>query len=257
MTVLSGTWWLTHRRLMVLLRQIVVVVITLAQPAIWLFLFGELFRRVVELPGFGAVSYVDYIVPGVVIMNAVSTNMWAGMGTIDEIERGTLDRFLVTPVRRSAILNANVIEQSVSTTIQSVLIVALGRLGGAHYPGGPLGVAVLVAASILVGVVLAALSNAMGLLVRHRETIIGLSIFLLLPLTFLSTAFMASDLMPGWIRRVAAGNPVNWALEAGRSALGAGPDWSFVAIHGAFLAALAIVMVSLSSLSFRAYQRSL
>ncbi len=45
---------------------------TLAQPMIWLFLFGELFKKVAELPGFGAQSYLDYIVPGVVIMNAVS-----------------------------------------------------------------------------------------------------------------------------------------------------------------------------------------
>ena len=257
MSLLSSTWWLTHRRLMALLRQIGLVIITLVQPAIWLFLFGELFRRVVELPGFGAVSYVDYIVPGVVIMNAVSSNMWAGMGTIDEIERGTLDRFLVAPVRRSAILNANVIEQSVSTALQSVLIVALGRLGGADYPGGLLGIAVLVLASVVIGIVFSALSNAMGLLVRQRETIIGMSIFLLLPLTFLSTAFMASDLMPTWIRHVAAGNPVNWALEAGRSALAASPDWSFVAVHGACLVGLAVVAVAASTLSFRAYQKSL
>jgi ABC-2 type transport system permease protein len=257
MTVLSGTWWLTHRRLMALLRQLGVVIITLAQPAIWLFLFGSLFRRVVELPGFGAASYVDYIVPGVVIMNAVSSNMWAGMGTIEEIERGTMDRFLVAPVRRSAIINANVIEQSVSTTLQSLLIVALGRLGGAHYPGGVVGVLVLVLASILVGVVFSALSNTMGLLVRQRETIIGMSIFLLLPLTFLSTAFMASDLMPGWIRHAAAANPVNWALEAGRTALGTDADWPSVAVHGGYLLGLAVVAVGLSSLALRRYQRTL
>ena len=40
-----------------------------------------------ELPGFGTGSYLDYLVPGVVVMNAVSSNMWAGMGTIEEIER--------------------------------------------------------------------------------------------------------------------------------------------------------------------------
>jgi ABC-2 type transport system permease protein len=240
-----------------LVKQAGVVIITLAQPAIWLFLFGELFRRVVDLPGFGAVSYLDYLVPGVVIMNAVSANMWAGMGTIDEIERGTLNRFLVTPVRRSAIVNANVIEQAVSTTIQTLIIIGLGRLGGAHYPGGVGGMAVLAVAAILVGVVFSALSNVMGLLVRQRETIIGLSIFLLLPLTFLSSAFMATSLMPPWIRHVAAGNPVNWAIEAGRAALGASPDWTYIAIHGGYLAGLAAVMIGLSTLSFRSYQKSL
>ena len=105
---LTQTWWLTHRKLTALAKQPAVLVITLVQPVIWLFLFGELFKKIVELPGFGATSYLDYLVPGVVIMNAVSSNMWAGMGTIDEIDRGTLNRFLVTPVGRGAIVNANV-----------------------------------------------------------------------------------------------------------------------------------------------------
>src|SRR3954469_1271412 len=100
--LLTGTWWMTQRRLSALARNPAVLVMTLVQPMIWLFLFGELFKRVVELPGFGAPSYLDYLVPGVVVMNAVSLNSFAGMATMDEIERGTLNRFLVTPVRRSA-----------------------------------------------------------------------------------------------------------------------------------------------------------
>ena len=57
--------------------------------------------------------------------------------------------------------------------------------------------------SVLVAVVFSALSNTIGMLARQRETIIGLSVFLLLPLTFLSTAFMAPALMPHWTRIVA------------------------------------------------------
>jgi ABC-2 type transport system permease protein len=255
--MLANTWWMTHRRLTALVRQAGVLVITLVQPVIWLFLFGALFRRVVELPGFGGGSYLDYLVPGVVIMSAVSSNMWAGMGTIDEIERGTLNRFLVAPIGRSAIVNANVIEQAVSTTVQSVIIIALGRLGGARYAGGFGGLVVLVVASVLIGIVFSALSNVMGLLVRQRETIIGLSVFLLLPLTFLSSAFMAKPLMPAWMRHVAAGNPVSWSLDAGRTALAAHPDWSLVVSRGGWLVLLAAGIVGLSTLSFRSYQKSL
>jgi ABC-2 type transport system permease protein len=247
---------LTLRRLQVFVRQPGYLVITLIQPMIWLFLFGSLFRKVAELPGFGATSYVDYIVPGVVVMNALSSNMWAGMGAMEEIERGTMNRFLVTPVSRSALMNASVVEQAVSTTIQSVIIVLLGWAAGAHYPGGVGGVAVLVLASVLLGTVFGAMSNAVGMLVRQRETIIGLNIFLLLPLTFLSSAFMAANLMPGWMRTVAELNPVNWALDAARGALAAQPDWPAVAVSGTLLAALAAAMVWLSTRTFRAYQRS-
>jgi ABC-2 type transport system permease protein len=254
--IAADTWWMTHRKLQAFLRQPAFLLITLVQPVIWLFLFGSLFRRIVELPGFGATSYLDYLVPGVIVMNAVSSNMWAGMGTMEEIERGTLNRFLTTPVRRGAIMNANVVEQAVSTTIQSVIIVLLGWWAGAHYPGGIAGVAVLLLTSVLLGTVFGAFSNTVGMLVRQRESIIGINVFLLLPLTFLSTVFMAAELMPGWIRTAASVNPVNWAVVAGREALGASPDWGLVASRGGWLLILAVVAVWLSTRTFRTYQRS-
>ena len=249
-------WWLTHRRLQTFVRQPFFLVFTLVQPVIWLFLFGNLFRRVVELPGFGAASYLDYLVPGVIVMNAMSTNMWAGMGVLEEIDRGTLNRFLIAPVRRGAILNAGVVEQALATIVQSVIIALLGWAAGATYPGGPAGVAVLVLASVLLGTVFGAMSTAVGMLVRQRETIIALNTFLLLPLTFLSSAFMASALMPGWMRTIAAANPISWALDAARAALAADPDWGAVAVHGGWLLGLAVLMVWLSTRTFRAYQRS-
>ncbi len=254
--MIAHTWWMTHRQLKALLRQPAILVITLVQPMVWLFLFGNLFRRIIELPGFGTASYLDYLVPGVVVMNAVSANMWAGIGTIEEIERGTLNRFLSTPVSRAAIMNANVIVQALSTAFQSATIVLLGWAAGARYPGGAAGPVALVVASVLLGTVFSALSNVFGMTLRQRESIIGLSIFLLLPLTFLSTAFMARSLMPGWMQAVAAANPVSWALDAARGALAARADWGATLIHGGWLLALAALMVWLSTLTFRTYQRT-
>jgi ABC-2 type transport system permease protein len=253
---LAQTWYMTQRQLTAIVRQPVVVVITLVQPVIWLFLFGQLFKRVVELPGFGAGSYLDYLVPGVVVMSAVSTNMWAGMGTLEEIERGTLNRFLITPVSRAALMNANVVQQGLTTAGQSVLIVLLGKLGGAHYPGGVAGLVLLIVMSVLLGTVFGAFSNALGMLVRQRESIIGINTFLLLPLTFLSSAFMAPGLMPGWMRHVADVNPVNWALVAGRAAMAADPDWGVLLGRGGALLALAVAAVWLSTRTFRAYQKA-
>jgi ABC-2 type transport system permease protein len=112
----------------------------------------------------------------------------------------------------------------------------------------------LVIASILLGTVFSALSNVLGMTVRQRESIIGLSIFLLLPLTFLSTAFMARDLMPGWMQAVAGANPVNWALDAARGALDRTVDWSAVLAYGGPWRP-ARGFVALSTLTFRAYQR--
>jgi ABC-2 type transport system permease protein len=255
-TLVSDTWWMTARRLKVTMGQPAYLLITLIQPVIWLFLFGSLFRNIVELPGFPSTSYLDYLVPGVVVMNALAVNMWAGMTTLEEIGQGTLNRFLTTPVRRSAIMNGTIAEQAVGTAFQSVVIVLLGRLAGASFPGGLPGVAVLIAAAVLVGTVFGAFSNAIGMLVRQRESIIGLNMFLLLPLTFLSTIFMVKGLMPSWMQAIAEFNPLNWAVEAGRSALSASPDWGMVASRGGWLLALTILTMALSVRTFRAYQRS-
>src|SRR4249920_306827 len=130
-TAVVQTWWMTQRRLKAFIRQPAFLIITLIQPAIWLFLFGSLFRKVVELPGFGSTSYLDYLVPGVVIMSALSTSMWSGMTVLEEIDRGIMDRFLVLPLHRSAIINASVIMQSLIIAVQSIIIVLLGRVGGA------------------------------------------------------------------------------------------------------------------------------
>jgi ABC-2 type transport system permease protein len=255
-TIATDTWWMTARRLKVGMGQPAYLIITLIQPVIWLFLFGNLFERVVDLGGFGTTSYLDYLVPGVLVMNALSVNMWAGMGTLEEIERGTLNRFLTTPVRRTAIMNANVVEQAFVTVIQSVVIVALGWLAGATYPGGLGGVVILILAAVLLGTIFGAMSNVIGMLVRQRESIIGINTFLLLPLTFLSTVFMVKELMPGWMQGIAEFNPLNWAVVAGRSALSTSPDWGLVTSRGGWLLALAVAMVALSVRTFRTYQKA-
>jgi ABC-2 type transport system permease protein len=255
-TAVSQTWYMTQRQLMVFVRQPAYLLITLIQPVVWLFLFGNLFKKVVELGGFGTTSYLDYLVPGVVVMSALSSNMWAGMTTLDEIQRGTLNRFLTTPVSRAALMNGNVVNNGLVTALQSVIIVLLGLLGGADYPGGIGGVAILIIASVLLGTIFGALSNALGMLVRERESIIGINTFLLLPLTFLSSAFMAPSQMPGWMRHIADFNPLNWAMVAGRSALSAHPHWGDVFSRGGALLALAVAAVWLSIRTFRSYQRS-
>ncbi len=252
MTVLLHTWLLTGRRLHAVLRQPTMVVGSLLQPAVWLFVFGSLFHRVIDIPGFGGGSYLTYLIPGIVAMNAMNNNMFAGMTMIEEIDRGTLNRFLVSPARRLALMNANLAELAVTTAFQTAVLLLLGLLGGARYPWS--GVVVVVAASILVGIVFGTLSNTVGMLVRQREAIIGINVFFMLPLTFLSTAFMPARLMPGWIRAASRANPLDWAVQAGRSSLTS--SWSMVGVRCLGLLALALCCVALSGAMFRSYQKS-
>jgi ABC-2 type transport system permease protein len=256
-TTAAHTAFLTGRKIHALVRQPWVLAFSIVQPAIWLFLFGELFRKVIDIPGFRfGGSYLDYLIPGIVAMNAMSNNMWAGMSMIEEIERGTLNRFLVAPASRIGIMNATVAEQAVSTTVQTLIILLLGLAGGASYPGGVGGCVVLILASILVGVVFGALSNVTGMLLRSREAIIGVYTFFMLPLMFLSSAFMQTQLMPGWMQAIASRNPLNWVVQVGRSVLTVNPDWSAVAVRCGGLLVLAVACVALSVVTFRSYAKN-
>jgi ABC-2 type transport system permease protein len=134
--------------------------------------------------------------------------------------------------------------------------VGLGLAGGARYHGGVAGVAVMVAASILVGVVFGALSNAVGMTLRSREAIIGVYTFFMLPLMFLSSAFMQTSLMPGWMQAIASRNPLNWVVQIGRSAVSAHPDWAAIGVRCGGLLVLAVACVAISVATFRSYRKN-
>jgi ABC-2 type transport system permease protein len=245
------TLYLALRDLRALWRQPWFVAVTLVQPLIWLLLFGELFKS-----SFGGDSYIAYLAPGIVVMSALFSSGWSGMATIEDINRGVTDRLLVSPVRRGALIAGRVAQGAVVIVIQSVIMVAIALAVGATFPGGVLGVAVLILLAALLGSALASLSNALALVTRQEESLIGAVTFLVLPLTFLSTALVNQDLMPGWMRTVADLNPVDWAIEAGRSATAASPDWGLIATDVGLLAALLVLCGALATRAFRSYQAS-
>jgi ABC-2 type transport system permease protein len=256
-TALRHTREVALRYLRALLRQPTWVGISLVQPVIWLLLFGALFKRTADIPGFGGGSYIEFLTPGVVVMLAVSTAGWVGMGFIDDINRGTMDRLLVSPIWRGALNLGSVAQSVLSIVIQSAIVVGLALLVGAHFEGGLAGVAVLVVVAGLLGAVFASLSNGLAVLVRQRESLIGAVTMVTLPLTFLSSALMQESLLPSWIRWIAKFNPVNWAAEAGRSAAGAHADWGLVATRSGFLVLLLLASAAFATRSFNAYQRSI
>jgi ABC-2 type transport system permease protein len=258
MTALAQTGWIAGRHLRFFLRQPWFVLMAVIQPVIWLLLFGALFKSVAEIPGFAAgPSYLDYLVPGVLVMTALFGCGWSGMSIIEDLDRSIIDRYLTTPIHRSAIIVGLNLYELVATVIQAAIIGGLAVVLGARFEGGILGFLALTACALLVGATVAAFSDAMALKLRQRESVIGINTMLTLPLTFLSAAFMPLALVPDWIATVAAYNPVNWAVEAGREALMASPDWSMILPRIAGLLVLAVLTTVWATRMFRAYQRSI
>jgi ABC-2 type transport system permease protein len=249
---------MSARQLRALARQPMYMAVTVVQPLIWLLLFGALFKRVTDLPGFGhGVSYIDYLTPGMVVMSAMFSAGWNGMAMLNDLQRGVLDRFLTTPARRGPLVAGPLMQAVIVVLIQSVVLLVLGAIAGASFPGGVVGIAVLLVAAGLLGAAMAGLSNALALITRQEESLIGAVQFLVLPLSFLSSIFIAQALLPGWIADVAKVNPVNWAIEAARSALSSDVDWGLVLPRLGGLAAIAVLAGWWATRAFRAYQRAL
>src|SRR5207248_6290359 len=93
MTAARDTWFMIVRQARNLMREPIWIALLLIQPIIWLVLYGQLFRRVVHLGGFGTTSYVTFLAPAIVAMNAFFGGTWSGMGMIFDLERKVIERF--------------------------------------------------------------------------------------------------------------------------------------------------------------------
>ena len=256
MTTIVHSYFMTLRLLRHLLRQPWYIALTLVQPVIWLVFYGQLFEKAVAIPGFEAVSYIDFLTPGIVIMSALFSSGWSGMGMIHDLDRGVMDRFLVSPASRSSLIAGRLLHLAFQNCVTGTILITLGLVLGARYPGGIVGVAVLLLCAVLLAIPFGALSNALALMLRKQESVIGAVNFVLLPLVFLSSVFMPAVLMPEWILTVAKLNPVDWSVTAGRAALHGNADWNAVALRIGFLGAFTFFSGWLATRAFQSYQQS-
>jgi ABC-2 type transport system permease protein len=256
MDFLRDTWFLFLRLVRATLRMPVFVVISIVQPVLWVLLFGQLFRSVTTIQGFGASSYVQFLAPGISIMTALFGAAYSGMGLLGDIDRGVLDRLLATPVSRGALITARILHSAAQVILQALIILGVAFVLGARPHGGVAGILVVLLAAALLGAAFAAFSNALALLARRQEMVIAVMNFTVLPMTFLSSMIMSRSLMPGWIKAASRFNPVNWAVIAARDGF-EGRSPGELAVCLALLAGFALICGLLSTLAFRSYRRAL
>jgi ABC-2 type transport system permease protein len=250
------TGWMVVRQLRNLMRQPIWVVMMVVQPMLWLVLYGQLFSKVTPLRA-GAGSYVEFLAPGIICMNAFFGGTWSGMGMITDLDRKVIDRFLAAPASRLAIVLSQVIRAGITAVIQTLILLVVGLALGVRVHGGALGWLVVFAASFLLATAFAGFSNGLALLFRRPESMIATANMVGLPLMFLSSILVTAALMPGWIRSIARFNPVNWGVHAARNAVVVGGAWGTT---GEFLSFLLLATAATSMFAtwcFRAYQQSI
>jgi ABC-2 type transport system permease protein len=255
--VVSHTWFMIVRQSRNLMREPIWIVLLLIQPMVWLILYGQLFKNVTCLGGFGTTSYITFLAPAIVIMNSFFGATWSGMAMVADIDRKFVERFLATPVARIALVLSQIIRSALTAAIQAVIILVVALALGVRVHTGIAGWIVVLVVAMLVNAAFAGFSQGLALLTRRDATMITLANFIGLPLLFISTTLIARAQMPGWMQTAAAFNPVDWGVKASRAVVLPGTDWGSVAAHLGYLFALCVVTAAFANWALGVYRRSL
>ena len=256
MNTVAHTWFMIGRQTRNLMRQPIWIAMMVIQPMIWLILYGQLFSRVPGLRG-GAGSYIEFLAPGVVVMNAFFGATWSGMAMIDDLNRSVIDRFLATPVSRLSIVLSQIVRAGLTAVIQALVILVVGLALGVRVHGGAPGWLAVFAAAALLAAAFGGFSQGLALLMRREESMIGVANFIGLPLMFLSSILIAQRAMPHWMEVASRYNPVNWGAVAARNSIVVGGNWGETAAHLGYLLALTAVTAAFATWTLRRYQRTI
>jgi ABC-2 type transport system permease protein len=233
--MIADTWYLFHKYMKITIRMPMWTLFTLVQPLIWLIIFGQLFRNIAQLPGFPTVSYTDFFVPGVLIMTVLFGSSWSGVSLLREIQSGTVDKMLVSPVSRVSVVLSRVLHSTAQVVIQVLIMLIVAWLMGAHLNLNPayLGLSMLIV--LLLGLCFAAVSNGFAIALQREEPLVIIGNLMTLPLMFFSTALVPESFMPAWIKYISTINPINYAVEAVRDVLIGHPNLSAYGTETAIL----------------------
>jgi ABC-2 type transport system permease protein len=256
MRALVHTWFMVVRQARNLMREPIWIALLLIQPIIWLVLYGQLFSRVPALRG-GTSTYIEFLTPGIVCMNAFFGGSWAGMAMITDLDRHVVDRFLASAASRLSIVLSQVVRAGIIAIIQALILLGIGSALGVRVHAGFLGWLIVLAAAALLAMVFAGFSNAVALLVRKEASMIATANFISLPLMFLSSILITQSVMPRWMQTLSRYNPVNWGVHAARNMVVVGGSWGTTGIYLGLLVAAVAVTASFATWTFRSYQRSL
>lgn len=241
-----------RRSLSKLFRIPILLFFSLFQPLIFLFLMGQTFKRVVQLPGFPYDNYLAWFAPSVVMMTVLNSAFQSGMGTVDDLESGFMDKMLTAPISRIAILLGKIASDSTRMMFQVLIIVGVSYLLGFRMTTGAAGLLLTLVVAAGFGVAWAGLSNMVALATRNSEATMMFGILFTFPVLFMSNAMMPEFFLPDWLKTVARFNPASHVIDAVRALANAGFDWALV---GKAFGIMAIVATLTFSGAMRFFRR--
>ncbi len=223
----------------------------LIQPLLFTAMFAFIFGGAIS----GSVSsYLPILIPGILAQTALTVCMATGVQLREDMDKGVFDRFKSLPIARIAPLAGPMIADLIRYGIASVLTVVTGLLIGYRPGGGVLGCIGGVALTVIAGWSLAWIFTWLGTMARSAQSVQGISMMIMFPLTFLSNAFVPAKTLPGWLEAFVKVNPVSHVVSAVRDLFN---DGAVTAEVGWAVIGCAVVVAIFAPLAVRSYSRKM
>ncbi|WP_458247485.1 ABC transporter permease [Streptomyces sp. MAI_2237] len=188
------------------------------QPALWLLIFGQTFTRIKAIPT-GGIPYVDYLAPGIIAQSAMFIAIFYGIQIIWERDAGILNKLLVTPTPRSALITGKAFAAGVKSLIQAVVVIVIAALLGVALTWNPLKLLGVAAIVVLASAFFSCLSMTIAGVVLSRDRLMGIGQAITMPLFFGSNALYPVSVMPAWLQAISTFNPLSYQVDALRGLL--------------------------------------
>lgn len=191
------------------------------QPLLWLLVFGQVLARARAIPT-GALSYLDFLAPGVLAQSALFSAIFYGIAVIWERDLGTIHKLFVSPTPRGALVLGKGVSAGARSLSQVAIVYTLALVLGVRMNPNPLALAGVAAAVLIGACCFATLSLIIAALVKTRERFMGIGQVLTMPLFFASNAIYPLAIMPPWLHAIARFNPLSYEVDALRALMIAG-----------------------------------
>jgi len=196
------------------LKSPIFIFINMFQPLMYLILYMPLLGGLGSVPGFTDGNTANVFIPGLLVMQAIFGCAFVGFPLIDEIRSGVIQRYLVTPVSRSAIILGKVLRDVVVLLAQCILITLVALPFGLTL--NPAGFALSLFLYVLIGAIMACLSYSFALIYKVEDALAPTLNTITLPVSLLSGIFLPIALAPLWLQYLAKINPFSYGVNATR-----------------------------------------
>ena len=209
------------------------------QPVLWLVIFGEVFNNVAAVPT-GGPSYLAFLTPGVLAQSVLFASIFFGISVIWEKDLGIVQKLLVSPAYRTALVLGKAVSAGFRGLVQGVIVYALAMVLGVDLAMAPHALAGAVALVVLGAATFSTFSLIIACWVRTRERFMGIGQVLTMPLFFASNAIYPLSIMPAWLRWIATFNPLTYLVDGLRTLMIRGSvghyplGWDFLVLCFAF-----------------------